>query len=230
MYKLLGLIEKYLKKTYSSKIQIPEKSSEVKKYLHFVTSRRGESEKSYLCTIWWLSCVVFDFKGPPNHIHLTGFPSYKKIPQESHSQNKLSGQLFQHPLASKCICKCFTGITAVFYSFIYFLFPQTKKRKQRRWASDTGVKLYSGALQGCETGRLVRHFNIRHVCFWVPRVLNPTRHWYSLLKANSSRNHSGPPRDDWAPRGGGGGGSSGGPFIRISESHPRTLSCSQWGP
>lgn len=108
-------------------------------------------------------------------------------------------------------------------SIFFFIFPSTKKRKQRRWASDTGVKLYSGALRGCETGRLVRHFNIRHVCFWAPRVLNPTRHWYSLLKANSSRNHSGPPRDDWAPRGGGSGG--GGPFIRVSESHPRTAFC-----
>lgn len=29
--------------------------------------------------------------------------------------------------------------------------------------------------------------------------LIPTHHWYSLLKANSSRNHLGPPRDAWIP-------------------------------
>lgn len=38
--------------------------------------------------------------------------------------------------------------------------------------------------------RLIQHFNFKHVCFLALGLI-PTHHWYSLLKANSSRKHSG---------------------------------------
>lgn len=144
----------------------------------------------------------------------------KSLKNPTLKTNYQSGQLFQHPSTSEFIFKRFTGITAVFLLLLSFLIPSDEKAKAEALGFWHRCETLFRSPPGCETGHLVRHFNIRHVCFWAPRVLNPTRHWYSLLKANSSRNHSGPPRDDWAQRGGGGG-----PFIRVSESHPRTAFC-----
>lgn len=127
-----------------------------------------------------------------------------------------SGQLFQQPPANKSFF--FWAFNSRFL-LLFFLLWKSESRGARLL---TPMCNFIRGPPGCEMGHLVRHFNTRHVCFWALRVPNPTRHWYSLLKANSSRNHSGAPRDDGAQRGDGGGG---GPFIMVSENHHRTAFC-----